>query len=108
LTSDHLDIPEEILREAVRLYEEGKRLMSCSEYKDAIDSFIEAMRVTFPDSAIWIADRGQVSIRLEVGLKVVPLKAVCSTYICFNQTRSRVESSNGCVVYLWRFWFQSD
>ena len=53
MTIDDFDIPPEVVREGIRLYEEGKRLESCSEYKAAIDYYLESMRVTFEDAVIW-------------------------------------------------------
>jgi len=53
LASDDSDIPPEVVKEGIRLYEEGKRLESCSEYKAAIDFYLESMRITFEDAVIW-------------------------------------------------------
>jgi tetratricopeptide (TPR) repeat protein len=53
LASDDSEIPPEVVKEGIRLYEEGKRLESCSEYKAAIDYYLESMRITFPDAVTW-------------------------------------------------------
>jgi len=53
MTSDDSDIPPEVIKEGIRLYEECMRLESCSEYKAAIDFYLESMRLTFEDAVIW-------------------------------------------------------
>ncbi len=53
MTVDPEDIPRETLLEYKRLYDSGQENMSHSNYQQAIDCFLEAVRLTRPCEVIW-------------------------------------------------------